>query len=248
MRSSDQRQKLGEKYKWKNSQEKANFYKNKRNQLRDWLGKLPDMLLILNRLSPEQTKNIKLEDKLIDLIEFTDAFLDKANPLPVAECKNLNGRMTVFQNALVDVTGSYLVEPWKEGAAFFESPLDKRLIMPIDGRKCLMYTRFWEATKAEIHRSDVLKKHAAYIQRHIDPSVFIYRPNVSDCIRERVHLFESLPISPDGRHEFIENFSSGWEIVTPVRNMPTNPPCIPQIIIDEKKSNGDEDDTQLVYL
>lgn len=231
MHSSDQKQKFEKTYNWKTAQEKANFYKNKRNQLRDWLGKLPDMLLILNHLSSEQTKNIRLYDKLDDLIAFTNAFLDKANPLPVAECKDFNGRMTVFQNALVDVTGSYLVEPLRKGAAFFKRPLDEKLIVPMDGRKCLMYTRCWIATKNEIQHNNILKKHANNLQRYIDPSVFVYVPNVSDDDREHIELFPDLPISPDDRHEFMESYFSGWQFVTPAMNMPTIPPCPPRVVI-----------------
>lgn len=243
MLSGDLKQKFGEKYKWKNAQKKADFYKNKRNQLRDWLGKLPDMLLILERLHPEHIKNIKLEDRLPDLIKFTDAFLDIANPLPVAECTHMNKKF-VFQNTMVDATGSYLVEPQQEKSPFFERPLDETLIVPMDGRKCLMYTRLWQATKKEIQHCDVLKEHAEHLQRHIDPSVFVYCPNVPNDRRELVDLFESSPIFPDNRHEFIKDFMSGWQFMTPARNMPTTPPCKPRIVIDERRSLCEEDENR----
>jgi len=198
MLSSDQKRKLQRGYQWKNAQEKANFYKNKRAQLKDWLDKLPDMLLIFEMaVHQKQIKNMKLEDKLADLIKFTDAFLDAINPLPVAENPHVN-RNVVFQNALIDVTKS-LVELQQEG-------FDERLIVPMDGRKILLYSRFWAATKKEIQRCDVLKKHAERLQRYIDPSIFVYFPNVPDNERERNGLFEPLPISPDNRHEFVEHF------------------------------------------
>jgi hypothetical protein len=229
MLPSDQILKLKREYLWKDNQQKANFYKNKRNQLRDWLDKLPDMLLILNYLPQKVRKNIKLEDKLPDLIQFTDAFLDITNPLPVAECEYLNERMmAIFQNVLVDVTGSALKN------------LNDAVEMPIDGRKCLMWTKCWAATKPEIQRCDVLKKHAMNLQRHIDPSIFVYYPNVPDDRRERVEDFMECYYPPDDRHRLIEPFMTGWIFVTPARNMPIKPPCPPRIIIDERKRLGDD--------
>jgi len=182
MLSSDQKRKLQRGYQWKNAQEKANFYKNKRAQLKDWLDKLPDMLLIFEMaVHQKQIKNMKLEDKLADLIKFTDAFLDAINPLPVAENPHVN-RNVVFQNALIDVTKS-LVELQQEG-------FDERLIVPMDGRKILLYSRFWAATKKRFSVV-MFSKNTQSVYKDISIPRFSYISPMFRIMKENVMVFLS---------------------------------------------------------
>lgn len=159
MLSSGQKQKLEKGYKWKNTQERSNFYKNKRNQLRTWLDKLPDMFLILNSISPEQTKNIKLEDKLFSLIRFTDAFLETIAPLPVET--NEYGEKAIFDNIAIEVDEHPDLEKWEKMG-------DIRIF---NGKKYIVNSDNITANRNEEKRCELLKNHINRLQKYVNPAI-----------------------------------------------------------------------------
>jgi len=191
-------------------QQKANFNKNMRRKLKEGLRGLSDMVLLLENLPPTVLENAKLTEDLPKVIEFVDAFLEKAGPLPVAE--HVSGELRTFRSYAVRVADSCGLEDH---------------VKIINGEKYLIESDSCTALPIEIHRADILKKHASTIQRYIDPSIVI----IDDQARNRWSANDPRVLAAEVKKRSGIKGDCHASANTILDYIPTNPPCAPHIIV-----------------
>ncbi len=191
-------------------QQKADFNKKMRRRLKSWLAEMPDMIRILNGLPPKVIENASLLENLPKVIEFVDTFLEKADPLPVAEHES--GGKRTFGNVFIDCQGHNL-GPY---------------IKIIDDKKYLIYSYSMTASPLEIRACEALQKHVESMQRYIDPSVVVMagtgkrkKLDAGEVMREMTRKRDMMGVcSVDSR--IVEG------------DIPTKPPCKPRAMINGK--------------
>lgn len=217
MLSSEERQKLTGTYKWSSTQEKANYYKNRRIHLKKRIGELSELVDIMKNLPPRVLENAKLTEDFTTVIEFIDTFLEVTDPLPVA--KHESGETRVFQNTWKIMDDHPNVDGWEEMG----------YIKSLDGKKYLLGTDSWTATDGEIRRSKLLKMHIEKLQKYVDPSIVAREQEKASVNVLNYH--DKL----DDLVEIIGHYDSSFWRIKPTDSIPTNPPCLPRIIVKKEE-------------
>lgn len=187
----DQRKKLVNEWNWgDNKQQKADFNKKMRRKLKLWLKEIPDMTLILQGLPQRVIENANLLDDLPNIVNFMDAFLEKANPLPVGEDES--GQKSVFLNRAFECNDS-----------------DSRATR-VGDEDFLIDSWHWKATPKEIDDWVLLRTHSEKIQRFIDPSTVVI---TSDD--RMVPNFDAFLYTLNSRANYVGAFSFGIDAIEP---------------------------------
>ena len=212
----DQRKKLdGVWEKEITSQQKADFNKKMRRKLKLWLKEAPDMIRILNGLPERVIENAALSSDLPNVIEFVDKFLEKVDPLPVAEHES--GEMRTFRN---DAICHDDIDKWGPGW--------KPNIKIINDKKYLVHIVATTASPMEIHICDTLQKHSESMQRYIDPAIALID---ASGIRRKLDVNKEMADMYNKR-DLMGACSISNEIIKGV--IPTKPPYRPRAMIDGK--------------
>jgi len=215
----EQKNKLAGVHDWKSNQEKANFNKNMRRKLKLWLKELPDMVLLLDNLPPRVLDNAKLIDDLPKVIEFVDTFLEKADPLPVAEHES--GEKRTFRNYATCMENHPDVDGWKSH------------IKNINGKRYLIDSYNLTASPADVRYCDILKEHIEDLQRYVDPSIVV----IDDSEERKEHWDRACDASAvlakmSIRKNMMGRCGSTLQVIR--EEIPTKPPCKPRALIDGK--------------
>jgi len=196
-------------------QQKADFNKKMRRKLKLWLKEAPDMVRILNGLPQRVLENASLLDDLPNVIEFVDKFLEKVDPLPVAEHES--GEMRTFRN---DATCHNDIDEWGPGW--------KPNIKIINDKKYLIRIIATTASPAEIRICDALRKHSESMQRYVDPAIALIDESGSrrklEANKVMADMFK--------RRDMMGACSMDNRIIE--AEIPTNPPCRPRAMINGK--------------
>jgi hypothetical protein len=205
-------------------QKKADFNKNMKRKMKLWLKELPDMIIILESLPPKVIENANLQNDLPKLIDFFNSFLEKVDPLPVAEHES--GEMRVFLNTVKKIDGHSEEVNGLENNGY---------VKIINDNKYLAWSVNWTAAPLEVARSKILKKHVENMQKYVDPSIITRDHSLhADMISSNRDKFKE-------RAGMLGPTHLEFRRIKFIENMPTNPPCQPRIIIQEDSPSDKEE-------
>lgn len=202
------------KFQWGSPQKRADFNRKMRRKLEDGIKDLSDLVLILESLPPTVLENAKLKDDLPRVIKFVEVFLEKADPLPVAEHES--GDKRTFRNYATCMEDNPDVDAFKRHNKI------------INGKRYVLDSINVTASASERYNFDVLQKHVEHLQRYIDPSIIIIddknfrKPSNSRYINDELKIKWNMMGQCGATLQLIEE------------NIPTNPPCKPRVLIDGK--------------
>jgi hypothetical protein len=216
----DQITKLTGKWDWgDNAQQKADFNKKMRRKLKLWLKEMPDMIKILNGLPPRVIENASLLDDLPKVIKFVEAFLEKADPLPVAEHES--GEIMTFRNYAKCMETHPNVDDWKSH------------IKTINEKRYLIKSHNLTASPAEIRNCDILSQHIEHIQRYVDPSIIVI--DDSEEWQKKWHQVRDAAATHaemNRRADMMGRCGCTLQVIK--KELPTKPPRKPRAMIDGK--------------
>lgn len=219
LQAQDQQVEKGEekKSKWDSPQQRANFNKNMRQKLKQGLNNLSDLVLLLESLPPTVLENAKLDEDLPGVIKFVEAFLEKADPLPVAEHES--GELRTFRNYLSCMENHPNIDDW---ASF-------NYLKIINNKRYLMMSINTTAVPIERCHCDILKNHIERLQKYTDPGIFV----VMDKNHEkRLLSFNDRAEDVKNRSSFIGQCESNSQILH--GKVPTTQLCKPRALLGGK--------------
>jgi len=199
-------------FQWGSPQERADFNRKMRRKLEEGINNLSNLVLILESLPPTVLEHAKLLENLPKVIKFVEVFLEKADPLPVAEHES--GEFRTFRNYATCMEDNPDVDAFK------------RHLKTINDKRYLIDSDTVTASNVEIRHCDILKEHIEYLQRYVDPSIVLS----SEHFRKR-HPRELINEAKYKR-DMMGHCGADLEVIE--ENIPTNPPCKPRVIIDGK--------------
>lgn len=207
-----------EKYQWGSPQKKADFNRKMRKKLEEGIKDLSDLVLLLESLPPNVLENATLLEDLPNVIKFVEVFLEKADPIPVAEHES--GELRAFRNYIICMDNSPFVDTW--------SPTH---LKSIEGKQYLMQSINITASQAERRCCDILKKHIELLQRYVDPSIMV----IDDDYPKKKRIAHNVYADMNNKINMIGQCHVSTEIIK--GKIPTNPPCKPRALIDGKLYN-----------
>lgn len=195
---------------WDSPQKRTDFNRKMREKLKKGIRDLSDMVLLLESLPPTVLENAKLMEDLPRVIMFAEVFLEKVDPLPVAEYES--GEKRTFRNYATCMENHPGVDAFKA------------YIKNINGRKYLINSDTVTASPIEIRHCDILKEHIENLQRYVDPSIVLSGEN-----SRKKHPRE-LSKETVNKMNMMGHCGSHLQLI--VEKIPINPPCSPRVLID----------------